>query len=67
MVTGEIEVALVFGLATVGPAIVGAMAVGDVFVASTFMLVLAVTLVVGNILADLALILLDPRLRQAQR
>lgn len=67
MVTGEIEVALVFGLATVGPAIVGAMAVGDVFVASTFMLVLAVTLVVGNILADLALILLDPRLRQARR
>lgn len=63
MVTGEIEVAIVFGLATVGPAIVGAMAVGDVFVAATFMLVLAVTLIVGNILADLGLMLLDPRIR----
>ena len=66
MMTGEIEVAIVFGLATVGPAIVGAMAVGDVFVAATFMLVLATTLVVGNILADLALVLLDPRLRLSQ-
>lgn len=65
MMTGEIEVAIVFGLATVGPAIVGAMAVGDVFVAATFMLVLAATLILGNILADLALVLLDPRLRQA--
>lgn len=63
MVTGEIEVAIVFGLATVGPAIVGAMAVGDVFVAATFMLVLAITLILGNILADLALALLDPRVR----
>lgn len=63
MMTGEIEVAMVFGLATVGPAIVGAMAVGDVPVAATFMLVLAVTLIVGNILADLALLLIDPRLR----
>ena len=63
MMTGEIEVAIVFGLATVGPAIVGAMAVGDVFVAATFMLVLAATLILGNILADLALVLVDPRLR----
>lgn len=63
MVTGEIEVAIVFGLATVGPAIVGAMAVGDVFVAATFMLVLAITLILGNILADLGLALLDPRIR----
>ncbi len=63
MVTGEIEVAIVFGLATVGPAIVGAMAVGDVDVAATFMLVLAITLILGNILADLGLMLLDPRIR----
>lgn len=63
MMTGEIEVAMVFGLATVGPAIVGAMAVGDVPVAATFMLVLAITLIIGNILADLALLLIDPRLR----
>ncbi len=63
MLTGEIEVAIVFGLATVGPAITGSMAVGDVYVTATFMLVLAVTLIIGNILADLLLVALDPRVR----
>ncbi|MGV8831026.1 MAG: ABC transporter permease [Devosia sp.] len=63
MLTGEIEVAIVFGLATVGPAIVGSMGVGDVFVTATFMLVLAVTLIIGNIISDILLVILDPRVR----
>lgn len=63
MLTGEIEVAIVFSLATVGPAIVGSMAAGDVYVTATFMLVLAATLIVGNIIADILLALLDPRVR----
>ena len=52
-----------FGLATVGPAIVGSMGVGDVYVTATFMLVLATTLIIGNIIADLLLVALDPRIR----
>ncbi|WDR04974.1 ABC transporter permease [Devosia rhodophyticola] len=63
MLTGEIEVAIVFGLATVGPAIVGSMAVGDVWVTATFVLVLATTLIIGNIIADLLLAVVDPRVR----
>jgi peptide/nickel transport system permease protein len=63
MLTGEVEVAIVFGLATVGPAIVGSLGVGDVWVTATFMLVLAATLIVGNIIADLLLAILDPRIR----
>jgi peptide/nickel transport system permease protein len=63
MLTGEIEVAIVFSLATVGPAIVGSMAAGDVYVTATFMLVLAATLIVGNIIADVLLAVLDPRVR----
>ena len=63
MMTGEIEVAIVFGLPTVGPAIVGSLAVGDVWVTATFMLVLAATLMVGNIISDILLALLDPRIR----
>lgn len=63
MLTGEIEVAIVFGLATVGPAITGSMAVGDVWVTATFMLVLAATLIIGNIISDVMLALLDPRIR----
>jgi peptide/nickel transport system permease protein len=57
MLTGEIEVAIVFSLATVGPAIVGSMEIGDVYVTATLLLVLGATLIVGNILADLALAL----------
>jgi peptide/nickel transport system permease protein len=64
MLTGEIETAIIFALPTVGPAIVGSMAVGDVYVTATFMMVLSATLIVGNIIADMLLALLDPRVRQ---
>ena len=39
------------------------MAVGDVWVTATLVLVLAVTLIIGNILSDLLLAVLDPRIR----
>ncbi|WP_337267264.1 ABC transporter permease [Oryzifoliimicrobium ureilyticus] len=64
MLTGEIETAIIFALPTVGPAIVGSMAIGDVYVTATFMMVLSVTLIIGNIIADMLLALLDPRVRQ---
>ncbi|WP_320203536.1 ABC transporter permease [Agrobacterium rosae] len=67
MLTGEIETAIIFALPTVGPAIVGSMAVGDVYVTATFMMVLAATLIVGNIIADILLALLDPRVRELGR
>ncbi len=63
MLTGEIEVAIVFGLATIGPAIVGSMSIGDTYVTATLLLVLGATLIVGNIIADMLLALLDPRIR----
>jgi peptide/nickel transport system permease protein len=63
MLTGEIEVAIVFGLATIGPAIVQSMGIGDVYVTATFLLVLGATLIIGNIIADLLLVALDPRIR----
>lgn len=63
MLTGEIEVAIVFSLATVGPAIVSSMSVGDVYVTASFMLMLAAVLIVGNIIADILLAILDPRVR----
>ena len=63
MLTGEIEVAIVFGLATIGPAIVGSMNIGDVYVTATLLLILGATLIVGNIIADLLLVALDPRIR----
>ncbi|XUY28866.1 ABC transporter permease [Agrobacterium sp. rho-8.1] len=67
MLTGEIETAIIFALPTVGPAIVGSMAVGDVYVTATFMMVLAGTLIIGNIIADILLAMLDPRVRELGR
>lgn len=67
MLTGEIEVAIIFALPTVGPAIVGSMQVGDVYVTATFMLLLSAMLLIGNIIADLLLVALDPRVRQTGR
>ena len=43
------------------------MAVGDVYVTATFMMVLAATLIVGNIIADMLLAMLDPRVREFGR
>jgi len=63
MLTGEIEVAIVFGIPTVGPAIVGSLNVGDVWVTATFMLVLAATMLIGNIISDILLAIMDPRIR----
>jgi peptide/nickel transport system permease protein len=63
MLTGEIEVAIVFALATIGPAIVASMGIGDVYVTATLLLVLGAVLIIGNIIADLLLALLDPRIR----
>ncbi len=63
MLTGEIEVAIVFALPTVGPAIVGSMSIGDVYMTSTLLLVLGATLIIGNIISDVLLAALDPRIR----
>ena len=63
MLTGEIEVAIIFALPTVGPAIVGSMSRGDVLVTATLLLILGATLIVGNIISDLLLAWLDPRVR----
>ena len=63
MLTGEIEVAIVFSLPTIGPAIVGSMGRGDVLVTATLLLILGATLIVGNIIADLLLAWMDPRVR----
>ncbi len=60
---GEIEVAIIFALPTVGLRSSGSMQVGDVYVTATFMLVLAATLIIGNIIADMLLAALDPRVR----
>jgi peptide/nickel transport system permease protein len=66
MISGELEVALVLSIPTIGPLMFDSLNQQDVFVTATILLILSVVLVVGNLLADLALALLDPRIRTAR-
>ncbi len=65
MISGELEVALVLSIPTIGPLMFDSLNQQDVFVTSTILLILSAVLVVGNLLADLGLALLDPRIRLA--
>ena len=66
MISGELEVALVLSIPTIGPLMFDSLNQQDVFVTSTILLILSVVLVMGNFLADIALALLDPRIRVAR-
>ncbi|MGF1777420.1 ABC transporter permease [Vibrio nomapromontoriensis] len=63
MITGEMEAAMVLGLPTIGPLIITAMADQDIYVIGSIMLMIAALLVIGNLLADILLAVLDPRIR----
>ena len=63
MLAGEIEVAIVLAIPTVGPLMVEAMINQDVHVTATILLMLSAILLIGNLLADITLALVDPRIR----
>jgi peptide/nickel transport system permease protein len=56
-------VAVVLGLPTVGPLLLGALRSQDMYLAATILLLLSVMTVVGTFLSDLLLVSLDPRIR----
>lgn len=65
MIKGELEIAIVLGIPTIGPLILQSIAQRDMLVISAIFLMVAVIIVIGNMVADLLLALLDPRVRQA--
>ncbi len=65
MIKGEIEIAIVLGIPTVGPLILSAVGDRDMYVVAAIFMMVAVLLVLGNLFADLMLALLDPRVRRA--
>jgi len=64
MLSGELEVAIVLAVPTIGPLMLDSLYRRDVWVTATIFLLLSVILVVANLIADIALGLLDPRVRQ---
>ncbi len=63
LVSGETVVAIVLNLPTVGPIFFRALLNQDMYLAGTILIFLAFMLLVGNLLADILLAWLDPRIR----
>lgn len=63
LISGETIVALVLNLPTTGPLYINALLQKDMYLAGAFLIFLALALLIGNLLADLLLAWVDPRIR----
>ena len=63
VVSGSIIVSLVLSLPTVGPLLLQALLAQDMFLAGSIVLLLGVMTVVGTLISDILLMLIDPRVR----
>jgi len=59
----EMLVSIVLNLNTIGPLFYDSLISQDMYLAGTILLVISVILVIGNLIADVALALTDPRVR----
>jgi len=64
VISGAIIVSIVLSLPTTGPMLLRALRTQDMYLAGSFLMLLALLTVVGVFLSDLALAALDPRIRQ---
>jgi peptide/nickel transport system permease protein len=63
IIGGNALVAIVLGLPTIGPLYVQALQVQDMYMAGTVLVFIVMLLLIGNLLSDLMLAWLDPRIR----
>ena len=63
IIVGNALVAIVLNLPTMGPIFVRALQKQDMYLAGTTLVFLTMMLLVGNLIADLVLAWLDPRIR----
>ncbi len=63
LISGETIIALVMNIPTVGPMYFNAQLNQDLYLAITFLMFLAMLGLIGNLLADIALAWVDPRIR----
>jgi peptide/nickel transport system permease protein len=61
MIQGELETAIVLSVPTLAPLFYNALNAKDIYVASGCLLIYAIVLVIGNILSDILLAIVDPR------
>ncbi|MBI5034754.1 MAG: ABC transporter permease [Chloroflexi bacterium] len=62
-VSGTLIVSMVLSLPTVGPLLLKSLVAQDMFLAGTIVLLLGVLTIIGTLISDLLLMLVDPRIR----
>jgi peptide/nickel transport system permease protein len=63
MMAGELEAAIILGLPTLAPLFYQSLVVQDIYVSGSLLLIYGVLILFGNLLADIFLSFLDPRIR----
>jgi peptide/nickel transport system permease protein len=63
LISGEVVISIVLNLPTTGPLYVRSLIQKDMYLGVTFLLMLSILLLIGNLIADLLLAWLDPRVR----
>lgn len=63
LVSGEVIVSSVMSLETAGPLLLQALKTQDIFVAGAFIMMMCVLVLVGTLLSDILLAIVDPRIR----
>jgi peptide/nickel transport system permease protein len=67
MVSGSVLVSVVLGLQTIGPYLLQALKSQDQFLAGFVLMFVALLTLIGTMISDLLLVLLDPRIRYGAR
>jgi peptide/nickel transport system permease protein len=63
LISGSVVVSVVMSLPITGPILLAALRSQDMYLAGSFLMFMALLTVIGIFLSDLALALLDPRIR----
>lgn len=63
MLQGELEAAIVLNMPTIGPLFYDSLVTQDIYISGGFLMIYGVLIVAGNLLADIFLAVLDPRIR----
>ena len=63
LISGATITAVVLNLPTTGPLLIDALLAQDMFLAGSFIMLLSILTVIGTLISDLLLIVIDPRIR----
>ena len=67
MISGPVLVSVVLGLQTIGPSLLTALKSQDQFLAAFILMFVALLTLIGTMVSDMLLVLLDPRIRYGAR